>query len=154
MCTSDLVSSKWIDSLFNSKISRLSPLDFRLTAAAQFRLHKTLCSLTADGIELFRQTSLDYSFISTKVVSRHSLGAEMDAVVTKFNALIQTTALSSQGFQFLTIFIMLSRAISAVHTNAFRLSIPESDQYEIINNFYPRYDNASYDNVSYFSNLF
>ena len=130
--------------------SRLTPLDFRITAAVQFRILKALCSGIADGVDLFQTLSLDYSLISTRTVSRQTLNLQTDAVIAKFNALVQTSSIANSGPQFLTMLTMLARLISAAHTNAFELSIPSSGQYEAINNFYPHHDNASYNNVSCF----
>ena len=147
------MSSKWIDSLFNSNTSRLTPLDFRLTAASQFRLLKAMCSITADGVNFLRKTSLGYSLISGKTMSRLTLNTQMDAVVEIFNGFVQTSLLSSRAPQLIMTTIKQSVINSAVNTDAFHLSVPGSDQYEVVNNFYPRYDNASYNNVSCFNIL-
>lgn len=144
------MSSKWIDSLFNSDTSRLTPLDFRLTAAAQFRLLKAMCSLTTDGVKFFREYSLGDSVTNAKTISRLSLNSQKDALIARINALVQMSLLSSRAPQFVMIIITQSRITSAVHTDAFHLNMPGSDQYEAVGNFYPRYDNASYNNVSCF----
>ena len=146
------MSSKWIDSLFDSDTSRLSPLDFRLIAAAQFRQLKAMCTVAAEGVDLFRGLLIGYSMTNRKTMSREMINSQMATAVSTFNVFIQTSLLSDRGPQFLIMFPRLRGAISAVRTNAFYLSISDSDQYqyESINNFYPLYDNASYDNVSYF----
>ena len=134
--------------MFNSTTSRLAPLDFRLTAAAQFRLLKAICSLATEGVNFLRKISLEYSLVNAKIISRESLDSQTGAVVAKFNALVQSSLLSTRAPQFIMLAIMQSRIDSAVHTNAFHFSVPGSNRYESISNFYPRYDNASYDNVS------
>lgn len=104
--------------------------------------------MSAAGVEFFRNVSLDYPLISPKIISRQSLRSQTDSIIRKFKALAQTVPLANSGVQFIMMVIRQGRIISAVHTNAFQLSMPESDQYETINNFYPHYDNASYNNVS------
>ena len=142
------MSPKWIDSLFNSGTSFLSPLDFRLTAAAQFRLLQAIYSGAAAGVDYFRNSSLQDSLISSKTISRQSLSSQADAVIKTFNALVRTASLTNSSIEFIMMVVRNTRITSAVYTNIFHLSMPESDQYEIIHNFYPRYDNASYNNVS------
>ena len=139
--------------MFNSDLSRLTPLDFRRTAAAQFRLLKALCFGTNSAIDFFLQASPDHSLISTTVPSRQTINSQSDGIVRNINALVQASFLSNRGLEILMMMIVQARVISAVNTNAFHLSVPGSDQYETISNFYPRYDNASYDNVSYFNSF-
>jgi hypothetical protein len=142
------VSSKWIDSLFNSDTSRLTPLDFRLTAAAQFRLLKAMCAITTRGVNFLRKTSLEYLLVNGKTISRQSVTAQMEITIRRFNALVEMLLLSSRAPQLIIVAIRQARINSAVHTDAFHLSVPGSDHYEAISNFYPRYDNVSYNNVS------
>ena len=150
MCTSELVSSKWIDSLFTSNTSRLSPLDFRLTAAAQFRLLKAICLVTTDGVNFLEKASLMYSLVSGKTMSHQSVDYQMDAAVSKFKALVEMSFLSTRAPQIIMMTVMRSHLNSAVNTNAFHFSVPGTDQHDAIRNFYPRYDNVSYNNVSCF----
>lgn len=147
------MSSKWIDSLFNLDTTRLTPLDFRLTAAAQFRLLKAMCSGTLEGVNYLLQTTLEGEIAATKSMSRLSLNSQLDAVVATYNGFVQTSLLSNRALQFIMTVIMLARINSAVHTDAFHFSMPGSDQYEAISNFYPLYDNATYNNVSHFNIL-
>ena len=142
------MSLKWIDSLFNSDTSRLTPLDVRLIAAAQFRLLKAMCSVTTDGVNFLQKFSFGSPLVSGKTMSRESLNSQMDAAVAKFNSFVEMSLLSSRAPQLIMMAIMQARINSAVHTDAFHFSIPGTHQYEAISNFYPRYDNASYNNVS------
>jgi hypothetical protein len=139
--------------LFNSDTSRLTPLDFRLTAAAQFRVLKALCSLVTEGVNILQYFTIGSSTVNTETSSRLSLNSELNSLVAQFNGLSQTLLLSNRAPQFIMMAIMRSQINSAVNTNAFLLNVPGSDQYETINNFYPLYDNASYNNVSYFNIL-
>ena len=145
------MSSKWIDSLFTSNTSRLTPLDFRLTAAAQFRLLKAMCSMTTDGVNFLEKNTLIYALVSGKTMSRQSIDSQLNTAVAKLNALIEMSLLSSRAPQLIMLIIKQARINSALHTDAFHFSVPGSDQYEAVSNFYPRHDNASYNNVSWFS---
>ena len=147
------MSSKWINSLFNSDTSHLTPLDFRLTAAAQFRLLKAMCSLAEEGVDFFQKVTLGGSVASGTTMSRRFLNSQINTLFAKFNASVQASLLSSRAPLFIMVVIMQSLISSAVHTDAFHFSKIGSNQYEIINNFYPLHDNSSYNNVSYFNML-
>ena len=59
---------------------------------------------------------------------------------------VTTSSFSSELIQYM---IRLSDIYSALNTNVFQMSVPGTDQYEFVSNFYPLYDNASFINVSY-----
>lgn len=147
------MSSKWINSLFNSDTSRLTPLDFRLTAAAQFRLLKAMCSSITEGVDYMQETFLGSTVDTSKIMSRVSLNAEMDVAIAQFIEMVRTGVISNRGVQFVMMIIRLARINSAVHTDAFHFGVPGSDHYEAISTFYPLYDNATYNNVSYLNIL-
>lgn len=142
------MSPKWIASLFNQETSRLTPLDFRLTAAAQFRLIAAMCSNTIAAIN-----GAIKNFHSQGLVSFHPLVSEVllsqsVTLVNRFRSSIIEQHGEHSAFDLIMFFIRMAHIYSAVHTSAFVMSQPDSDQYQAVNNFYPLYDNVSFSNVS------
>ena len=56
--------------------------------------------------------------------------------------------LGAVGYDLLMVVLKLSPVNSAVNTNVFQLSLPGSDQYELIKGFYPTRDGVQFSNVS------
>ena len=142
------MSYKWINSLFHADTARFTPLDFRLTAAAQFRLLSATCSLAVEGLALVTAVFRDGRFNNDKIMSRQALNNTLHGIVIKFNALIDSALLSNRAPEFIIAAIKLSGISSAVHTNTFQISVPGSNTYETVDNFYPLHENASLTNVS------
>jgi hypothetical protein len=143
------VSPKWIFSLFHSDTARLTPLDFRLTAAAQFRLLSATCSLAGEGLALATEVFLGGQLNNVRIMSRKTLNNTLHGIVIKFKALIEVALLSNRAPQFIMAAIKIARISSAVHTNTFQISVPGSNEYETVDNFYPLHENVSFTNVSH-----
>ena len=126
----------------------MTPLDFRLTAPAIFRLLALECSILAATVNEVYTRFLPEQLVSTQVLSNASLTAQAAALHEKFLTLLSGELASSEGGQLFTVTVRQSRLYSIGHTNAFVSIVPGSDQYQVLNNFYPIHDNASYVNVS------
>jgi hypothetical protein len=142
------VSPEWIASLFSAETSRFTPLDFRLMAAAFFRSLQLECSVLATAIDYVRATFLAEQLVSIEALSPTSLDIRADALLKKFQVQLTKAFASNRAGILVMLGISISGMYSAVHTNAFELSIPGSDQNQVINNFYPRHENASFLRVS------
>jgi uncharacterized membrane protein len=142
------VSPEWIASLFSAETSRFTPLDFRLTAVAFFRLLSMQCSVQATSVDFVLTQSLAEQLVSTQVLSPKSLNIQAVTFLEKFQTQVIKAFASNRAGIIAMLMVSVSGIYSAVHTNAFQLSIPGSNQYQVINNFYPRHENASFLNVS------
>jgi hypothetical protein len=143
-----LVSSKWIESLFNYEMARLTPLDFRLSAAAQFRLLAHICFFSEQMITKSLELYLTTALVSSQVIANTSFNDQADAMIDKFYKEIKLQTEPSEAFKLVMLILFLSRIPSAMNIDAFTLGIPGLDQYTTIPNFYPLDDNATFSNVS------
>ena len=126
----------------------MTPLDFRLTAAVIFRLVALECSTLAVTVNEVRKSFLAEQLVAPQVLSGASLTAQSTALRDKFFALLAGELASSQAGELYTVTVRQSRIYSAVHTNAFLSIAPGSDQPRVLENYYPRHENATYANVS------
>ena len=150
VCSSSLVSAEWISSLFNAEITRMTPLDFRLVAAAVFRLLAFQCSSQAAAVRDVSGNSLNEQRVRALLTSRDSLSDQTDAVLKNIRAELQVQPGSTDTGDFFMFVVRLSRVYSALRTNAFILSEPGSTQYQVFEASYPLQTNLSYTDVSKF----
>ena len=127
---------------------RMTPLDFRLTAAVVFRLFALECATLAAAVDEVLKSFLAEQLVSSLVLRQASLNNQSNALFEKLMALLQSELASSQAGELFIVTIRQSRLYSALHTNAFLSIVPESDQPKVVNNYYPLRDNASYATVS------
>ncbi|CAF0846073.1 unnamed protein product [Adineta steineri] len=84
VCSSDFVTQRWIDALFDStKTPFYFPIDFRSTASQQFQLLAALCQSSARGINDSLQSFFRSELISEKLMIE-------DFFLTKIRADIDT----------------------------------------------------------------
>ena len=150
VCSSELVSSKWIASLFSSDTVRLTPLDFRLTAAAQFRLLAIFCWISQQTITDNYYEFIKGQFASARVLSPNSFSEEADALINKFYKTMEVGLTAVTATRLVTFVLTQSQLYSAINTDAFQLSVAGSNQYQTINNFYPNRDNVTFITVIFF----
>lgn len=143
-----LVSTKWIESLFNENTVRLSPLDFRLTATSQFRLLALMCSFTNITINDLTNAFLQQQLVDAHMISRTSFQTQAGSLLSKLDAILDLSVRGFRAAQVVMIIVNENRIHSVFHTNAFHLSAPGSNTYTILENYYPIYDNASFNTVS------
>ncbi|CAF4813981.1 unnamed protein product, partial [Rotaria sp. Silwood2] len=136
VCSSNLISEEWVSSLFNVTTSNYYPLDFRLTASAQFQVLSALCrivrNIVYDALNEFSTTI----FVSPRALSRTVFDTYTDTLVDQFN---KTTL---ENFRILNGFISSiideSHFISALRTNFYTRSVPGSDNYTTFSAVYPQ----------------
>ena len=148
VCSSALVSSKWIGSLFTVDTARMTPLDFRLTAAAFFRLLAVHCSVSAADVADARSAFLSKQLVSKQVISPRELAIQAEVLLRNFNENLAHGSTSTTVAELTMLAIRRSRVDSAVHTNAFVLSVHGSDVYRVVRNYYPVNENSTFSNVS------
>ena len=148
VCSSDLISAQWIASLFNPDTAHFTPLDFRLTAALQFRLLSLVCWLSHQTITDQHDEFFKGQLITGRVLSPGSFADETDALIKKFFASMDMAVPANTATQLVMLVLSQSRIDSALDTDAFQSSVPGSNDYRRTTNFYPKYDNATFVNVS------
>ncbi|CAF4927028.1 unnamed protein product, partial [Rotaria sp. Silwood1] len=129
----------------------MTPLDFRVTAAAQFRLFAAACSISSMSINNLNKIYGQEQLVNTRILSPISLHNQANALIDKFKAMMQEQITPLRGTQFVHFIISQDGSNSAVHTNSFLTSIPGSNKFEAITNFYPKRDNAVYSSVSLYT---
>ena len=148
VCSSDLVSAQWIASLFNPGTVHFTPLDFRLTAALQFRLLSLVCWLSRQTITDQDDEFFKGQLIIGRVLSPSSFADETDALIKKFFASMQKALPANTATQLVMLVLSQSHIDSALGTDAYLSSEPGSNVYRSASNFYPKNDNATFVNVS------
>ncbi|CAF0902204.1 unnamed protein product [Adineta steineri] len=98
ICSSDFVSQKWIDMLFNDQTSTRYVLDFRATASQQFQVLRELCKFSQTAINNDIQGLYDDQLISAYLLSESLLQAEMVSFTTTFRTSSVANALRSLSF--------------------------------------------------------
>lgn len=142
------MSSEWIESLFSPEVVRMTPLDFRVTAAAQFRMLAMACSVSVLSINNLQTVFKQEQLVSTRVLSPTSLADQAQALNDKFTAMMETKVTPVQGMIILQFIISQNEGHSALHTNSFVTNIPGSQTFQSIPNFYPKNDNFTNSTVS------
>ncbi|CAF3290167.1 unnamed protein product [Rotaria sp. Silwood2] len=123
-------------------MAHMTPLDFRVTAAAQFRLFAAACSISSMSINNLNKIYSQEQLVNTRVLSPISLHDQANALIDKFKAMMQVQITPLRGIQFLHFIISQDGSNSAAHTNTFLTSVPGSNKFEAITNFYPKHDNV------------
>ncbi|CAF2978516.1 unnamed protein product, partial [Rotaria sp. Silwood2] len=123
---------------------RMTPLDFRVTAAAQFRLLAMACSISMVSIDNLNKIYGKEYLVNAKALSPVSLQDQANALIEKFNAAMKTKVTPIRGYQFLRFIISQDYTDSSLHTNTLLTSVPGSDIFKSIINFYPKRDNVTY----------
>ncbi|CAF3512001.1 unnamed protein product, partial [Rotaria sp. Silwood2] len=88
-------------------------------------------------------TFLAGHLVTARVLSNASFDVQANALMGNFKTQVMAAKASVTG-QILMLLVRPSGIYSAVNTNAFQMSVPGSDQYQVVNNFYPLHDNASF----------
>jgi len=135
--------------LYNTETTKMTPLDFRLIATAVFQLFSIHCSLAKTAVNDILSWYPNRTFVSPQVLSNASFNVQAKALTDTFTQMM--VAFKSPLFigQLVTFIVQLSGINSAVNTNAFQMSVPGSDQYQIVNKFYPLHGNASFSHVGH-----
>lgn len=128
--------------------SRFTPLDFRLTAAAQFRLLEMICSLMKVTVEDLQAEFLAGQLLTKQAISSMSLDDQASVLIEKFKTFKQTSFPPVDASLLVMTIIRLSPHYSALHTNKFRSVAPEPYYYFEYDAFYPLNDHAIFDDVS------
>ncbi|CAF1033170.1 unnamed protein product [Adineta steineri] len=85
ICSSDFVTQRWIDALFDStKTPFYFPVDFRSTASQQFQLLAALCRSTARGINDSLQSFFRSELITEKLMTKAFFQARIQADIDTF----------------------------------------------------------------------
>jgi hypothetical protein len=125
----------------------MTPLDFRLIATGVFRLIALHCSYAQGGVGRAQKTSLINRLVTHRLLSRASFDFEANTLMETFTKEIAVTT-SSSASELVRYIIRSSDIYSALNTDVFQMSVPGTDQYQFVNNFYPLHDNASFTHVS------
>lgn len=86
--------------------------------------------------------------VTARLLSRATFDNQVESIMHDFNSQLSVLQISSTSGRLLMSMVRLSNIYSAVNTNAFQMTILGSDQYQVIRNYYPRHDNATFNNVS------
>ena len=135
--------------MYNTETTKMTPLDFRLIATAVFRLFSVYCSLTKATVNNLLSWFSNNPLLNAQVLSHASFDVQTKTSIDTFGKNMAALKASSFIGQILLLMVQLSDTYSAVHTNAFQMSVPGSNQYQVVKNFYPRHDNASFSHVSH-----
>ncbi|CAF2816876.1 unnamed protein product, partial [Rotaria sp. Silwood2] len=125
-------------------MAHMTPLDFRVTAAAQFRLLAAACSVSLISIDNLNKIYGQEQLVSAQVLSPASLRDQANALIGKFNAMMVEKITPTRGIEFIHFIISQDQTHSALHTNSFLTSVPDSNKFEAITNFYPKRGNVTY----------
>lgn len=136
------------------KTSRFTPLDFRLTAAAQFRLLGMLCSLMKVTVEDLQAEFLTSQLVTERVISFNSLNDQAKIFIDKFETFKLMAFPPVDASNLVMFALRLSPLHSALHTNKFRSIAPDPYFFFESSAFYPTNDHAIFDAVSFREKLF
>lgn len=140
--------------MFNTETARFTPLDFRLTAAAQFRLLDMLCSLMKVTVEDLQAEFLTDQLVTEKAISFTSLNDQGNVIIEKFETFKQMTFPPMDANFLVMSIIRLSPFRSALHTNKFHLLAPDPYYFFEYYALYPTNDHAIYHDVSFCKEVF
>ncbi|CAF1108368.1 unnamed protein product [Rotaria sp. Silwood1] len=148
VCSSNLIDEEWFSSLFNTLTNNYYPLDFRLMASAQFQILSLLCRISRQTIYDALSDFYTTSFFSARALTRAVYNDYMITLFQQFN----TTTLTNHRIynNFISSIIDEHRFISALRTNFYTRSIPDSDKYETFPAIYPK--NVNLTQSSFISN--
>ena len=126
----------------------MTPLDFRLTAPAIFRLLAIECTTLAATVNNVSAAFLAGQLVGKNLISRQSLDAPAQVLLNSIRGKVFGAPASTRTGELFMIAVQLSRMYSAVHTNGFIVNVPGSNEYKAVDNHYPLHSNASYGDVS------
>jgi hypothetical protein len=134
VCSSGFITQEWISSLFNVVMNDYHPLDFRVVAFAQFQVLALLCrtadQFVSDAIKQFDSSLL----ISKQTLFRTVFDVQTAALVDELKA---NTLLDFQRTdQILSTMITGSHIVSALRTNFYMRSVPDSGEYYSFSRIY------------------
>jgi hypothetical protein len=150
ICSSDLLSEKWITSLYNPEVIKMTPLDFRLTASSVFRLIASQCRFFKESVSILRDVVSSERLVSSHALSEAAFNGQIKAIHDKFIAHMFAASISSNFGKLAMVGMRLGGFPSAIGTNSFLMSLPGSNKYKFLNNIYPIHENVTSINVSYF----
>ncbi|CAF1364248.1 unnamed protein product [Adineta ricciae] len=84
ICSSDFVTQKWIDYLFEERLGFYHPLDFRRSAPFKFQLLRTLCQQSQRTIENNLEEFYSNYLISNEIISQDEFNAQVNYSVESF----------------------------------------------------------------------
>ena len=134
--------------------SRFTPLDFRLTAAAQFRLLEMLCSLMKVTMEDLQAEFLTGQLVTERAISFTSLNDQAKVSIEKFETFKLMTFPPVEASALVMLTIRMGPLHSALHTNKFHLVAPDPYYFFESDAFYPLNDHAIFDAVSFYTKGF
>jgi hypothetical protein len=129
ICSSDFVSEKWINFLFdNNQTTSRYAADFRATASNQFQVLQELCQLSMAAVDNGLQTLYNNQLISSQLLSKDLFEAQLDADILAFQSI--TTANFWSEFTFVRSLVYGNQLMPAIET-AFTLLV-RSDEPGVI----------------------
>ena len=109
-----------------------------------------MCYSSKRTIDEIQNDFLKGKLVNANALSKASFIAQADIIINKFYATMDMTVTPSYAAELVAFIIVHSRNLhSALHTDVFTWSVPGSDQFNTVSNFYPRHDNASFSYVSF-----
>lgn len=100
-------------------------------------------------IDSIRNVFLAEQFITERTLTLAAFDKQANLLSERFQILQQKLFRPVEFSETGMIIIRQSHLHSALHTNSFHEMIPDPYYFNEQNNFYPLYDNASFDNVSF-----
>ncbi|CAF2856611.1 unnamed protein product [Rotaria sp. Silwood2] len=141
VCLSDFVNEDWFSSLFNINTSNYYPLDFRLMASAQFQVLSALCRTSRRAvIDAFHGFAVKPIF-SLNALSRDVLDSYIGTSIEQFQK--DTFESFRSCNHFISAFIAEHRFISALRTNFYTRSVPDTNISETFSAIYPQQVNLT-----------
>ena len=144
-----MISPEWVVSLVNNETAYFSPLDFRLTAALQFRALSLMCSLSAVSIENVKSAFITEQLVSTRALSSSYFKDQADALLNKFEVAMELKVTAYDGALLIVQIITAAMLYSAFQTNRLIKGVPGHDVDTSVGNCYPLHDNVNLNSVSF-----
>jgi hypothetical protein len=119
ICLTDLISEKWITSLYNPEVTKMTPLDFRRTAAPVFRLIETQCRYFKKSISIIRDVLSSERLTNSQALSEAAFDVQVRALREKFIDHLFAEAISSYFSKIAMAAMRLDSYPTAVATNSF-----------------------------------
>lgn len=129
--------------------SRFTPLDFRTTAAVQFRLLEMFCSLMKVTMEDLGAEFLSGQLVTERAISSKSLNDQGMILTDNFKTFIQMTFPPVEASYLVMLLVRLSPLQSALHTNKVRSLIRDPYYFYEGDAYYPLNDHAIFNAVSF-----
>ena len=126
----------------------MTPLDYRLSAATQFRLLSSMCSSMREVIERLHDAFLTQQIVTRFALSPATFEQEVEALLDKFARFRDMALPPSLSTYVAIITSRLGGSHSTWNFFTYHQMIQGSDIYLEQNTLYPRRDNVSYQGVS------